>query len=334
MVLNSHYANFLFQGRGILNFMWTGVYLFFVITGFLFARYILYKDFEFLPYAIRRFFRIYPLYIFSLFIYYFITQNGPHKIYYFIKHIFFLNTITCSKNEVFFFNPAYWSLPVEIEFYLVVPILAFIRKRFTVKLLLYLFPIFFLAKFLLALNASQNPLNIPAVIGIHIPGMMPEFSVGILLYVVYENFLKGKTIRFAYQLLIFLSGIGILSLLCTFFVLYGDEGINQNLIMRAFFSTFCAFGYALIILSCLLFFRDKQLKASNIFLFIGSISYGMYLFHNIFPRFTDRLGLHIHKGFAYFIYSVTVFLIALLCNRFIENPLRNFGRKIALKFSK
>jgi peptidoglycan/LPS O-acetylase OafA/YrhL len=32
MVLNSHYANFLYEGRGILNFMWTGVYLFFVTS--------------------------------------------------------------------------------------------------------------------------------------------------------------------------------------------------------------------------------------------------------------------------------------------------------------
>lgn len=89
MVMVCHYAFMLTEGITLLTFMWTGVDLFFVISGFVFARFILSKNIEFAPFIIRRFFRIYPLYIASLILYFLITADHQNKIEYFVNHMFF-----------------------------------------------------------------------------------------------------------------------------------------------------------------------------------------------------------------------------------------------------
>lgn len=332
MVLNSHYGHLLSDGRGVLNFLWTGVYLFFVISGFVFARNILYKEVELFPFIIRRFFRIYPLYFFSLVIYYFLTPNDPKKISYFIKHLFFLNTMTYSMSEIYFFNPAYWSLPVEIVFYIFVPLFSCIRRSSGLALLLSLFPFFLLLKFMFPMT-SAAPKDIVALAGTHL-GLMSEFFIGIFLYLAYNKISAKETGGTAYVLLPFLSGAGILSLLCRFFVLYGDEGINGNAVLKAFYPTFCAIGYASVLLSFLVFFKNKEVKAFKTFIFFGSISYGTYLLHNIFPRLTDRIGVRIDNLYAYFAFSGAVLLLAFLCYRYLENPLHKLGKRLALRLAR
>jgi len=296
MVMNSHYAHFLSSDRGVMNFFWTGVYLFFVITGFLFAKTILFKDVDVFPYAVRRFFRIYPLYLFSLIIYYLITQDHPNKPFLLIKHIFFLNTVSYSPRKALFFNAAYWSLPVEIEFYAFVPLLVYATRRLGMKFLLSLFPIFFAIKFLLALlsNPDSPVPNTAYVLAHHLPGLMPEFTIGIILYVVYEKFLYGTwPLSSWHLLLIFMLGMVVLFSLSTFFVVYGYEGINTCIAANAFYTTGCSFAYALILLPFTLFSNGKNPRSYRLFFVSGSISYGTYLFHNIFPRMTDLVGIHI-----------------------------------------
>lgn len=128
MVLTMHYAYFLTPEPSFLAFLWTGVDFFFVISGFVFGRAIYAGNLAVLPFLIRRFFRIYPLYFCSLILYYWFSADHPDKFSFFINHLF-LHT-THSVEEAFFFNPAYWSLPVEMEFYLLVPLLALVAARY------------------------------------------------------------------------------------------------------------------------------------------------------------------------------------------------------------
>jgi peptidoglycan/LPS O-acetylase OafA/YrhL len=218
---------------------------------------------------------------------------------------------------------------MEIEFYAFVPFLSYLRRKVGLNFLLFLFPWFFVVKVILALVA--NPLfkssNMLTLLLFHI-SMMSEFCVGIILYLAYEN-LANKKKASVYLSLCFASGTALLCGLCVFFVLYGNEGINKFIITRAFFTTFCAVGYALVLLSFLMYFRDKKIKAHKLFLFFGSISYGTYLMHNIFPRLTDRLGIHMSDQLAYVMYSVIVLFVARVGFRYIENPMRTVGRKIA-----
>ena len=159
---------------------------------------------------------------------------------------------------------------------------------------------------------------------------MPEFSIGIILYLVYEKVLSRKQhLRNQYPLLILMSGMIVLSSLCAFFVAYGYGGINTWIATKAFYTTACAFGYALLLLSFLLFFDGKKVRVYALFLFLGSLSYGTYLLHGIFPRLADLLGIQVNKSIAYFLYTGIVLLLAFLCYRYIENPLRNQGRRLA-----
>ncbi|MEX2365217.1 MAG: hypothetical protein WD601_01335, partial [Pseudohongiellaceae bacterium] len=62
MVLVTHYARFITSAGSGLDFLWTGVDLFFVISGFVFAPMVFGEKVAIGPYLVRRFFRIYPLY--------------------------------------------------------------------------------------------------------------------------------------------------------------------------------------------------------------------------------------------------------------------------------
>ncbi|MGO9614404.1 MAG: acyltransferase family protein [Dissulfurispiraceae bacterium] len=332
MVLNTHYARFLCQDRCILNFFWTGVYLFFVISGFVFAPTILSKDTNLTSFAVKRFFRIYPLYLFSLILYYFVVQHDPRELLFFIKHLFFLQTTT-SKTEALYFNAAYWSLPPEVEFYISIPLLGMLRKKYGVKSLLILLPVTLGLKFLLALGAKgSSSFNVYKILGFHLPGTAPEFAVGIVLYSLYEYFSK-KNIGLLATLVPLVAGVSLLTALGIFFVAHGDNGIENHLVLTAFFSTLCAIGFALVLFSLLVIFHEKKIAFSSLFIAVGSISYGVYLFHNFFLLVFDKTGLALSGLSAYLILSISVGIFSFISFMLIENPLRSFGKKLASHLS-
>ena len=176
MVMVCHYAFMLTEGITLLTFMWTGVDLFFVISGFVFARFILSKNIEFAPFIIRRFFRIYPLYIASLILYFLITADHQNKIEYFVNHMFFLNT-TNSREEFLYFNGAFWSLPVEVEFYLLVPLLCLLG-RFKHTLII-VFIVSLCSKAFIYMQMTAGKVDIYTILDVHITGVMAEFIIGV-----------------------------------------------------------------------------------------------------------------------------------------------------------
>src|SRR5690606_10593117 len=138
MVMLCHYA-VLIQDveRSWLNFLYTGVDFFFVISGFVFAPLLLSPVREnTAAFAVRRAFRIYPLFLFAILFYALL----PHKTWdngIILQHALFLHT-TISKEIAFYYNPAFWSLPVEVEFYLLLGLLVFLKIRNTTPVLLLL----------------------------------------------------------------------------------------------------------------------------------------------------------------------------------------------------
>lgn len=72
---------------------------------------------------IRRFFRLYPLYVAALSLYAGLQLLQGRPLEYIAIHFLFLQTLE-SRDIAFHFNPAFWSLPVEVEFYLMLPFLA------------------------------------------------------------------------------------------------------------------------------------------------------------------------------------------------------------------
>jgi peptidoglycan/LPS O-acetylase OafA/YrhL len=333
MVLLTHYAPFISSPPNGLAFLWTGVDMFFVISGFVFAPLLLGNGgdgdtkaagLQTRAFFIRRFFRIYPLYLLAVLAYYLNLPEAAEKTTYFWRHLLFLHT-TRSFEEANYFNPAFWSLPVEIEFYLLVPLLALLggSRRWLGTV--------FVATLVLSLCA--NYLRSPGVdmwrlLSVHVPTILPEFLAGTLLY---QQVKAGQARHLHWTsrpALLAMAG-GCLLLGIGYLVKHGNLGLESNKLLDAPFNFLCACGYALVMYPLLLIRNTGYTPlAARIAKAAGASSYGVYLFHNLSPRLLQSVGLEA-RGFGFFLLAVLLtFVIAWVLYFLYENPLRNLGRRL------
>ena len=325
MVMLCHYAALIQDvERNWMNFLHTGVDFFFVISGFVFAPLLLSPAREnTAAFAIRRVFRIYPLFLFAIIFYALL----PHKTWdngIVLQHALFLHT-TISKEIAFYYNPAFWSLPVEVEFYLLIGLLVFLKMRNTAPTLLLLSGLSLLVN-LWGHHVLPENSYAKLVLIHHLPGIFPEFMLGMLAYMISKNcdrlagFLCG------------IAGLLLLSVLCHGFVAHGNA---INSLTYGQFNLLCALGYHWVTIACVAFYRHANTTASLIRLagIMGNLSYGVYLFHNAMPPLVNTLF-----GFT----SVTQFIASILTTLvisatmwgFLENPMRRFGRRYASRLQK
>ena len=123
MVLATHYHELAGWHISALKFLHVGVDLFFVISGYVFAPYLFGKPLRLRPFFVRRWFRVYPLYLAAVFVYACLRPWEALKGGNILRHLLFLHTFE-SREVAFSLNPAFWSLPPEVEFYLILPVLA------------------------------------------------------------------------------------------------------------------------------------------------------------------------------------------------------------------
>lgn len=325
MVMLCHYANFIYDAeRSWMNFLYTGVDLFFVISGFVFAPTILAPMRENLTaFSIRRAFRIYPLFLFAIILYALL----PAKLWdssIFFQHAFFLHT-TISKEIAFYYNPAFWSLPVEVEFYLLIALFMFLKIKNVKFVLVILFSLSILTS-LLVHNTLPDGSNIKLITLHHLPNILPEFLLGIFAYIVSRNCNKF------FGILSGITGILLLLALGKGFVVHGD---NINNMIYGLFNLLCALGYQCIIIAGVTLFRQIRdaVTLGLIANLLGNLSYGIYLFHNATP---PLLNLFIElEGFVLFISSIltTIFISGIMYIA-LENPARRFGRRLSSQYYK
>jgi peptidoglycan/LPS O-acetylase OafA/YrhL len=325
MVLLAHYAQFITSGRTLLNFFFTGVDLFFVISGFVFGKAIFSGNIFIKSYLIRRFFRIYPLYLVALLIYYMLCSGIGPKNYYFVRHFFFLHT-TSSVEEAFFFNPAFWSLPVEIEFYLFLPCMVYIQRLKYGLSALFIFS--FVLKIFIALDVYIG-LQIPKILAVHLTGILPEFFIGIYMYRIL--ILKKHPVSRLVNLSSFLSGMLMIAVLSGYFVIYGNAGLENNPALGGMFGFLSALGYALMMVPFISRnIRNDQSTFIKTAIFLGSISYSVYLIHNAVPHILGRMGMA-SKGGIFFLASLLLSIaVSIFLNKCIEEPFRMYGRRLSL----
>lgn len=116
-------------------FGWTGVQLFLIISGFLIHLGYLYNN-ENIKTSIfysKRFWRIYPPYLFVLLFFCFSTNAigyflfSKPGLYNLGSHLLFLHNL--SDKTFYSINPSFWSLALEMQLYLIYPLLLFSRKK-------------------------------------------------------------------------------------------------------------------------------------------------------------------------------------------------------------
>jgi peptidoglycan/LPS O-acetylase OafA/YrhL len=83
----THYAPMVFVGVGLWILGATGVSLFFVLSGFVFAPYFERGSMDYIAHLIRRVFRLFPLYLCALLVY--VALHEPtNRWQYFWPHVF------------------------------------------------------------------------------------------------------------------------------------------------------------------------------------------------------------------------------------------------------
>ena len=177
MVVLAHFGPPAGLGGPVTGFAFTGVDLFFVLSGYVFGPYWLQAQPQcWSAYALRRVFRIYPAYLVALAVMVALAWLQQRPLLHLPEHLLFLHVQ--SREMAFYYNPAFWSLPAEVGFYLLLPWLAGWSAARPVRL-------WALAAAALALRATltlgadateQNA----AYVALHnLPGIAVEFAFGI-----------------------------------------------------------------------------------------------------------------------------------------------------------
>lgn len=329
MVLLCHYAYMLSDVTTVLTFLWTGVDLFFVISGFVFGRPILSSAINPGYFFTRRFFRIYPLYLVALMAYFLLAPAAPEKFDYFLHHLGFLQTLQ-SKQEAFYFNPAFWSLPVEVEYYLFVPILAYLIRLRTSLLAIFMFSL--IGKSWILLQAEPGVKNIYAIMGFHLPAILPEFLMGLILYkAVIWGQGQPNPLKRSLSSLSFLLGALLINTLAMLFIHYGDAGIKSHRVLGGFYNLLCALGYAFLLFPMALIQPRSTAISGRLMMAIGSISYPVYLLHNASPKLLDLAGIKLAGTSLFIACLVLTVVVSIAAHRYVEEPARLYGRRLSMR---
>ncbi|HTQ98801.1 MAG TPA: acyltransferase, partial [Candidatus Acidoferrum sp.] len=187
MVVYAHYWKMAGIEAGLTGFSYTGVDLFFVLSGFVFAPYFFGQPLQTAPFFIRRFFRIYPLYLVGVVLYWLLKQGWIEGSWSLLaKHLLFLHTWQ-NYQIAYALNPAFWSLPPEVEFYLLLPLIArFVQGMRSVSLL-------FIAAIMLRLGLDwlsppeQGVVNQSLILSFHLPGLLSEFLCGAIAWKIVQS---------------------------------------------------------------------------------------------------------------------------------------------------
>jgi exopolysaccharide production protein ExoZ len=347
LVMATHYTYFLTPHAGLWGFASTGVDLFFVLSGYVFAPYFFGKPLSLRPHLIRRFFRLYPLYLCALLLYVGLHVPASAAWDHFGVHLLMGHTLT-SLAIANFYNPAFWSLPPEVEYYLLLPLLAWLSSQHRLGRLRFLGLVLLAAAMHLALVAIAAPdekgVTARAIATIHLPGLLVEFMLGSLAYAMVQRDTRGLValLRLALGFLV-LAGMA---------VIFMNHVASVGGVARAVpvwiggnIGLGAALGYALIVsgvasppIGVTSRFTDSaalpprsepRLILQPVFRVMGGLSYGVYLFHNAAPQILGRVVPAMSGWAALLACTGITLLMAFAAHHAIEKPMRAYGRRLS-----
>lgn len=318
-----------------LSWSWSGVDMFFVLSGFLIGRILLfYKDSPnyFKTFYARRFFRIFPPYyiLLGVFILFHavgwasqfpVLTNGNIPNY---AYIFYIQNFFMSNGYGANWLSVTWSLAVEEQFYLIFPLLIYYLPK--EKL-----PKIFLTCILLA------PI-IRAILGSYeayvlLPARMDALLVGALIAYYYQN---GSINTWIAPHRRTLSLITVLVFGIMLALAFEGSGKNTGGIIN---HSLYALLYGLIVINILvqqggIFMR---VLANPVLRYIGKISYSIYLFHQVIFLMLTKTLLNKDVPWLETSNDVWVTVLAFACTIAfssllyftVEKPTQKIGKRFA-----
>lgn len=303
------------EATGIFGYADFAVAAFFVVSG-----YLVYGSFASSPemnkrniggFYIKRFFRIYPLYVFmilsqAIFMVLFLggTAHFADVAKYLGSNLVFANFISpdiggllsgLNNNAI---NPSLWTLKIEVMFYLAVPFLWWLVNRYGNKILVV---IYILATIfaMLALYHGHETLSK------QFPGQLRFFVAGIAAYIYRDKFSVSWPKASVLAVIIFA--------ICSF-----RSVLPLDII------------YPLLV-GALVFFVALRLP---VFHLKYDISYGVYLIHAPLIQASLLLGIYANNSAFLLTLLMVVFVGAFAAERTIEIPMVRHGKKISEEFSR
>lgn len=291
------------------------VEVFFIISGFVLAPQILKvaqsKNIEnYKIFLIRRWYRTIPLYIFSLTLTSIIL--GQFLNFDFFKYLFFFQNFFKIIVDLDYFSIA-WSLSVEEWFYIIFPMFLFIFLKFNdqksfISFSIIFIIIIFLLRFI-NIDEQQWGSSIRRVVLYRLDSIV----FGFILY-----FYKDKiTANFFNKILL------LISIFVTSLILYKILEINasKNLIFyKVIFHYIVALWGSLVVL--FFYIIDKKIKKNNLIklnLYLGKISYSIYLFHLMIIYIISLLN--ISTTLTIFLFLLMQIIISSLLYYYFEKPI-------------
>ncbi|PCI59652.1 MAG: hypothetical protein COB35_10825 [Gammaproteobacteria bacterium] len=321
-----------------------GVCLFFALSGctlYLSNRKKISNLASFSPFIVKRFFRIWPAFAISLIIY--ILFIEVFKLYYtsdpslwiagFLKPYTFTNvlqylslTFNFTAPKYLFIGP-YWSLPVEFQFYVLLPLTILLMKytkQLTIIPLMFsvvMYMIYFYSPFVIT---DYKVFSLAFI-----------FFGGVILGAALERFKKNIPLKTSGYLLIAIV-ILISSLRFTLeYVAITPLGVILNYNTYGFIALFCLF------ITLKTTTATRQTKFLVFLHEYGTISYSIYLFHMLFIGIGVLLIIHFEiygdNLKLIFLVSFTLlgsYLFSKMSYKFIEMPSIKAGRYFASFFER
>lgn len=324
--------------NSLTHFGWSGVDLFFVLSGYLiaaqlFKSIIIYKTISLKDFFIKRFFRIIPVYLVTVALYFLFPfvreRESPAPLW---KYLSFTQNINLDIAKQGTFSHS-WSLCIEEQFYLLLPfiLLGLIRFKMFKKgywLLAALFIAGFIVRIVLHANLASDDDWLTWYKWIYFPtwsrldGLLVGVSIAALLQ--FKPAFSSKIL--AHQTALLFTGLLLFAVshyICS----------NQISFKSSVFGLpLTDISYGFIVLSALSPKSFLYKYESKITSKIAALSYGIYLIHKMVVHIAqpqlEKLHINGETNLMFIVCTGVVFMIALLLNEIIEKPFLRLRRKL------
>ena len=320
----------------VLKFGWTGVDLFFVLSGFLIASQLftqIIKDgtFSMKVFYIKRFFRIIPIYYFVLALYFlFPVLSGDQLLPPLWKFLTFTHNLGFTDFDTHRAFGVVWSLCVEEHFYLLLPVtLLLLLKTVWYKKAGVLLLILFIAGFFIRMYCWYE-IYIPQTNGIE----NRDLWIPTIYYPTYcrlDGLLVGVAIAGFYNylpsLFTLLSkyangiiAVGLLILTISYFLFINGIGFSRSIFSFPIVSV----GFGCLVLGSIIPTSFLYQWKSKILTKIAELSYALYLIHMGVILLTQNLffefGIAKDSNLTFLLSIIFCAVVALILHYSIEKP--------------
>lgn len=312
-----------------------GVNLFFIISGFLITYLLVVEkqqcnNIHVGKFMARRALRIWPLYYIAIAIGFVVVKYfSQHPMPSFTPNLLFYNNFHALQTMSWEFPFAhFWSIAVEEHFYLVWPLICWL---FPTRKLAYaaVFLICFSMAFRLFIPSLYNQEHAYYAMYLHTFSRMDEILVGALIAI--WHFYKPISIKLSGWLRAAVYALGILLLFTTRHNDYWEMGVWSALFKKYIYLGIAAFWLLNYLFNSQAWFNFKH---KNVLHYLGKISFGIYIYHNIFLEiYIQQIVQRFHVyniGLYLLLYFLFVIAIAVVSFELYERYFLKLKDKFAL----